>query len=430
MSEIKRKLVKISAACMAALLVGISTAGCAQGKLKKESEEKEITEIPVVFLVDPSTGLSSNQDFVNEFNELYKDEYFVNVEWLTESASGYREKLKQWNILDEMPAVITDAGFDYDLYRVLVENDRLVDLRPYMEQSGEWEKNRNNRMLRECMEPDGAIYLSPLESAVQSYAGIIYNTDLLAEAGWDTFPETWEEFWRCMEDLKRKGITPLSLHGSGSYWVPMLIATSYMYGRDEGRDFLEENFPESYRNPVMEDMLDMFRTLYKYTFEDGVEIDYQEAADRFLRGEAAVFANGYWMIEEMSEELKEKMSFAPFPGKILMNSPRMSAWAVTAGYDEDVIQGAARLLEYRILCDRKNTEELLAGEQEKNVKRTYIQAVEQVESVMPNYQMKWEQQIQNEFFSRYLPDFLDGTMNAETFLERMDETLKEIQNSK
>ena len=414
----------------ALLFIAFLCAGCSREEKTAEEKSEEPVKIPVVFRVDPATNVSNNLEFVEEFNALYEGEYVVEVEWLTESTAGYRERLKQWNVLDEMPAVITDAGFDYDFYRLLVEERRLVDLRPYMEKSPEWEATFRKEILEECQEEDGAIYLSPLGSSIQSYAGIIYNKELLAQAGYEEFPQTWEDFFDCLEKLKAQGIMPLSLHGSGSYWVPMLFATSYIYGTEEGTVFLKEDFPQSYNNESMYELLEVLTTLFEYTFEDAVEIEYDKAAERFQKGESAIFANGYWIVEEMPDEIKEQMGFAPFPGNILMNSPRMSAWAVTAGYDEEVTQGAVKLLEYRSQRERENTQRFYAKEDLNSLQEEYVEAVEQSERVMPNYQMKWEQEIQTDLFNEYLPIYLKGEMSKEDFLAEMDKRLEVIRKEK
>ena len=114
------------------LLIAFLCAGCSRRVEPEEKKQQEPVKIPVVFRVDPATNISTNLEFVEEFNAMYEGEYVVEVEWLTESTAGYRERLKQWNVLDEMPAIITDAGFDYDFYRLLVKEQRLVDLRPYI----------------------------------------------------------------------------------------------------------------------------------------------------------------------------------------------------------------------------------------------------------------------------------------------------------
>lgn len=386
--------------------------------------------IPVVFRVEPSTNVSDNQNFVDDFNREYAGIYRMDVEWLTESSAGYRNKLKQWNSLDEMPAIITDAGFDYDFYQLLVENHRLVDLKPYMEKSEFWMDSMNPGILTDCTEDDGSVYLSPLGSSVYTYAGIIYNEKYLRQAGYESFPETWDEFFECMEAIKAMGGTPLALHGSGSYWVPMLFATAYMEGTEEGKAFLAEDFPESYQNESMEDMLEFFKKLYEYTFDDVLQLDYEQASNRFLDGNAAMIANGQWMFDVMDEEIKQQMRFASFPGGILMNSPRMGAWAVSEGYDEEITEGAVKALEFRIKCEQESISALLNGEAETLLEKSYAEAIINVSTVMPNYQIKWEQEIQNEFFTEHMPEFLEDKIDIKDFLEMMDIQLKNIKARK
>ena len=60
----------------------------------------------------------------------------------------------------------------------------------------------------------------------------------------------------------------------------------------------------------------------------------------------------------------------------------------------------------------------------------YVEAVEQSEHVMPNYQMKWEQEIQTDFFNEYLPVYLKGEISAETLLTEMDNRLEAIRQEK
>ena len=49
---------------------------------------------------------------------------------------------------------------------------------------------------------------------------------------------------------------------------------------------------------------------------------------------------------------------------------------------------------------------------------------------MPNYQLKWEQELQNDFFTENIPGFLDGEKDAGSFLREMDERLGEIRAKK
>lgn len=420
-------LVVIGCLVIAAGIVILSQTVRREEDILRASVNEEIM-IPVIFRLDPSTGIADNATFVNEFNEAFDGQYYMSVDWLAESAGGYRNKLKQWNVLDEMPVLISDAGFDNDFYEVLIKDHRLVDLRPYMETSEFWMDVMNEDILADCTEDDGSIYLSPLASNLESFAGIIYNEDLLKQAGYDGIPKTWDEFFECLDALKNKGITPLALHGSGSYWVPMLFATAYLSGTEEGRIFLGEDFPQTYQKKCMEEMFLMMKKLYSYTFPDAVEIDFDTAGSRFINGEAAIIANGMWMFSSMKAH--DEMRFAMFPQQILMNSPRMSAWAVTAGHSEEVTLGAVKALEFRIQSEQETLRKMLEEKSDTQLEADYVEMAQKVEIIMPNYQMKWEQELQNEFFTENIPLFLNGTISVERLLEMMDRKVAEIENRK
>ena len=404
--------------------------GCSGETYEEETEAAaEEVILPVTFRADPTTNQSDNLSFVQDFNEAFAGEYYMDAEWLTETSGGYRNKIKQWNVLDEMPVLITDAGFDYDFYQILIENDRLVNLRPYMEASEFWMDVMNPDVLADCTEEDGGIYLAPLGSNVHTYAGIIYNEELLASVGYDTFPTTWDEFWECLDALQSAGITPLALHGSGSYWVPMLFATAYLYSSPEGQEFLNEGFPESFQRLSVKDMMNMLKKLFTYTFSDALELDYDQTAQRFLNDEAAIIANGKWMFDSIPEEEKEVLRFTCFPEQILMNSPRMSAWAATTGYSEEVTEGAVKALEFRIQCEQEEAKTVINNTADP-LQASYGETITQEHTIMPNYQLQWEQEIQNEFFTAYMPGFLNGSTTLSDFLIMLDERIHQIESKK
>ena len=77
--------------------------------------------------------------------------------------------------------------------------------------------------------------------------------------------------------------------------MPMLFATSYIYGTEEGAKFLKEDFQKSYENQSMSELLEMLTFIFEYTFEDAVEVEFDKAAERFQNGEAANFCK--WLLD-------------------------------------------------------------------------------------------------------------------------------------
>lgn len=410
--------------CCISFMIVFVLSGCQEINISQDKDKEEVV-IPAVFLMNPSTGIADHHELVDEFNKQYQGQYYIDVEWLTETASGYRAKLKQWNALDEMPVIITDAGFDRDFYELLVKNHRLINLKSYMYDSKAWLNAVQPDILENCEEKNGDIYLSPLGNPVNIYGGFIYNKSILESAGHERFPDNWKEFWKCLVDLQRKGRVPLALHGSGTYWVSMLIATACISGTQEGRAFLKETYPENYSNDSMTDLLNICNKLFDYTYADALEIDYDQAARRFFDGKAAIIANGRWMFDEMTDDQKDQYGFASFPDNTLLASPKLTAWAVTSGYDEDITEGAIKFLEYRTLRDKENAEHFLDSESRFYLEKTYKKAVANVKYIMPDYQLNWKQKVLNEFFTEYMPPLMKDEIDTEIFINILNKQITE-----
>lgn len=372
--------------------------GCGREQTAKLNTEVE-TEIPVTFLVNPDTGENENEELVAEFNEEYEGQYRLKVEWITDTAEGYRARIKTLNGLDKLPAVITDIGFDADFYNMMVVNERVVD-----------------------MEPSG--------NGSMSYGGFYYNKELFTQAGIQEFPTDWAGFYACLDKLKAAGITPLAIHGGSSYWTPLLIATAYMAGTPEGMAFLKTQYPQDYENESAKDMFGMLKRLYSYADSDAIHIERTEAARRFAEGKAAITANGGWMIVNFTKEEKDKVGFAPFPGNVLLKDMKMSTWAVTKGYSKEITEGAKEFLAFRERRDRKQEEAYFASSTEGVVEREYKQVIQQARSIMPNYQLKWEASIQEEFLVKNLPLYVEGEMNQDEFLKELNEAVQKINAEK
>lgn len=405
-----------------ALLMG---SGCSKGKEMAHEKQQEPISIPVCFVVDPQTGKSSNEELVSAFNEAYQGTYVLDVEWVTETAEGYRARMKRLNGLDQLPAILTDVGFDDNFYQLLIKNHRLVDLAPYMEEDSQWLSSMEPSILESCREPDGSMYLAPTGSALFSYGGFYYNKELFAKAGIAKFPETWDGFFDCLERLKQKGVTPLALHGGSSYWTALLIGTNYMAEKEEGEAFLNIQYPQSYDYAVVREMFAMIKKLYEYGDSDALKVEHARSAVRFQEGECAILANGGWMLLDFSKEQREHLGFAPFPGRQLMNEPKMSAWAVASGYSKEVTEGAAAFLRFRFLQDIESTE-LFMKKKSSILEEEYKNAIQKAERITPNYQLKWEGEIQDHVIVNQLPSYIQGKISIDELMEAIGREARRI----
>lgn len=403
------------------LLLAAVISVCLLQAISAAAEEK-VVEIPVLLRMDPQTNEANNLALVNAFNEEYAGKYHVEIQWLVETEAGYRNKIKQLNATDKLPAVITDIGFDDKFLTLLIENNRLVNLGPYIEESPEWKAAIREDIFAEMQGENQEIYVSPLGNLMYSSAGIVYNRHLLQQAGYDRVPDNWEDFFECLQKLKENGITPLALHGAGNYWVPMLFATAYCSREEEGKQFLSEKFPASYQNNVMVSMMEFMKKLYTYSYEDALEIEYAEAEKRFFSEEAAIIANGSWMFMGLDDKEKEKYDFTSFPEGKLVGSWEMTAWAAVMEQPEEVREGAVEFLKFRTLKDEQDIRKDMENTEDGgDIMSVYKEQVWNVKELVPNYQINWQQEIINDFLTAYIPQLIRGQITIDDFLQLMDE---------
>ena len=278
-----------------------------------------------------------------------------------------------------------------------------------------------------CTDENGAIYLGPISTAAFACSGMFWNQELFAQAGIETFPETWEEFWDCCEKLKAHGITPLALHTEGTAWAPMLIATAELTDSGEGAEFMKELFPDSYQNESGLRIANTLQRLFQYTTADALHSDFDVSHTNFFSGKAAMIPNGYWMIEQIPEEWKDKVRFSAFPGNKLIASPETFGWAVVSSYSDEIKAGAVEFLKFRTKFNRKEKEELLAtsGKNISPVLQDYVDAFTGNPQIVPNYQAKWNSILQDETLGKYLPGLAEGEITPEEFTKMEDASVRE-----
>lgn len=414
-------------AAAAALLLAVTAAGCSEKNVQTSDGEEEVS-IPIVLIVDSSTGIRNEETLIQEFNRIYDGKWQADVEWIMETEEEYRQNLKRQNVTDTLPAVITDLRMLPAFYYMMIQDGRIEELSDYIYTDEEWKSMIEPSVLESCSEEDGSIYLGPISTAAFSCSGMFWNEELFARAGIESFPETWEEFWKCCEQLESCGITPLALHTEGTAWAPMLIATAEAASSEEGAEFMEEFYPETYQNESGLRIARTLQRLFSYTTEDALYADFDVSYENFFSGRAAMIPNGYWMMDQIPEEWQDKVRFSAFPENKMISSPETFGWAIVSGYNEEVKEGAAALLKLRTRLNMEQREELFTRDPEEMIsaERDYIAAYKNGLQLVPNYQVKWNSILQEETLGEILPDLAQGKMTPEEFTEKEDESIRKF----
>lgn len=414
-------------AAAAALLLAVTAAGCSEKNVQAPGGEEEVS-IPVVLIVDSSTGIRNEENVIQEFNRIYDGKWQADVEWIMETEEEYRQNLKRQNVTDTLPAVITDLRMLPAFYYMMIQDGRIEELSDYIYTDEEWKSMIEPSVLESCSEEDGSIYLGPISTAAFSCSGMFWNEELFARAGIESFPETWEEFWKCCEQLESCGITPLALHTEGTAWAPMLIATAEAASSEEGAEFMEEFYPETYQNNSGLRIAQTLQRLFSYTTEDALYADFDVSYENFFSDRAAMIPNGYWMMDQIPEEWQDKVRFSAFPENKMISSPETFGWAIVSGYSEEVKEGAAALLKLRTRLNMEQREELFTRDPEEMIpaERDYIAAYKNGPQLVPNYQVKWNSILQEETLGEILPELARGKMSPEEFTEKEDESIRKF----
>ena len=417
-------------AFLCVVLVVMLLVGCESEEEKKTQNSQSEIKIPMILTVDPSTGKKNEEKVVVKFNEEYDGIYEIDVEWVMETEDEYRQNLKRLNVTDKLPAIITDLRMLPSFYQMMIEDERIEDLSPYILEDDEWMSMIEPVVLDSFRESDGKIYLAPLSTAAFSCSGVFWNEELFEKAGIDEFPETWEEFWNVCERLESYGITPLALHTEGTAWAAMLLATAELSDTPEGAEFMKEIFPESYQNESGLHMAETLKRLFSYTTKDAIGQNFDVSYENFFSGKAAMIPNGYWMIDQIPEgEWEEKVRFSPFPGNKLVSSPETFGWSIVSGYSDEVKKGAVEFLKFRTKLNKEEKEELFrdTGASGGQVVQDYIRAYQGNPQIVPNYQVKWNSILQEETLGTYLPDLISGKITPEQFTQEEDKSIEQFE---
>ena len=343
---------RLTALALAALMTAGCLSGCGGGGettdegASTESTGEEIVINYPTFQCGVNTASPVVDQLIEEFNAEYAGKYRIQKEDVPGDAN-YVDKIKVQLGTGDLPPVVYGGG--YNLLDLALAKDVVVDLTPYVEADPEWKALYSDVALT-TNSRDGKIYASSSEG---SLVGYFYNKELFEKAGIAEPAKTWDEFWQQCDKLKAAGTTPLALDTADSAWVTSLwagamIATS----GDEGYEFMKQMNPIDYNNqPTIDAFTNVQKMLQEYTTLDAIGGKYEHAANNFLSGQAAMIANGPWMIGDFSDETKttadfaDKVGVAIFPGNFVYDAP-IQGYFVTKQDDPALEEAAVEMVKF------------------------------------------------------------------------------------
>lgn len=156
--------------------------------------------------------------------------------------------------------------------------------------------------------------------------GIVYNVDMLKSVGYDNPPATYDELLDCCNKLKEKGIAPFAWGGQEiGYWDFVVQGWWAQYsGVDKWQDFFQFESADVFKDEGRVKALEAFKKLlvdengeWTNSVSAPMGRDHMEAAQQFVKGEAAMTPTGSWIETEIGEFLPEDFNMAIMPTPVI-----------------------------------------------------------------------------------------------------------------
>ena len=129
------------------------------------------------------------------------------------------------------------------------------------------------------------------------------NMDLLAKAGWEEIPSTYDDLIKCCDDLLAAGITPFGCAGTETWCVTEYLEP--IIEKTIGYEKLNAIFAgtESWNDPAIATAVDTLQSMVTkgYFAADGLTLGNDQIRDAFAAGAYAFYQNGSWNCGKISE---------------------------------------------------------------------------------------------------------------------------------
>jgi raffinose/stachyose/melibiose transport system substrate-binding protein len=265
-------------------LVGASAAAAApKGEITINCQECEASSTDVF--------AQSWNDTVTAFNAKYKGTYKVNVQHY----GGGTNDLPYWQrlaIAGRLPDIFVIQSTEL---ATIAKTGKLYDLASDLSRDKSWKSSFYPGAFDALSGSQGQIWAIPEE---RDTVGIYYNKALFAKAGIKSFPRTWSEFLADCAKLKAVGVTPVAMDGD---WVTQLMWADLIGTQPGGAQFLSKGIRSGgYASKAfVVKATEYLKSLQTsgYVNKDAFTGDYTNAANPFLQEQAAMIANGPWMVQ-------------------------------------------------------------------------------------------------------------------------------------
>lgn len=228
--------------------------------------------------------------------------------------NAYYTKLKTLAASNNLPDIFISKGSELAMFAA---NDTVVPLNEILEADKDWKDGFLPSSFND-LSSNGQTYGIPFSMLATSV--VYYNKQILADAGYDTFPATWTEFVDAIEKIKALGIVPIAL-GNKEQWVAGSCILSALGDRFTGPEWFESvngNTGAKFTDAAFVESLSAFQSLAKMGAfnSDMNSINNDQQKTVYFNGKSAMFMEGSWAIGAVAaapQEIADNTGVAILP---------------------------------------------------------------------------------------------------------------------
>ena len=427
-----KKFTRIAAFLLVALMM-VSVAAIAAAEI-------------VVTLPHYKTGENVGAKFfepqVARFNEKYDGQYEIVIEEITQEM--YADKMKQLTQQKKLPFLVEQYDTDW-MTNVIVPNGLYYDLTEFLAEHPEvdslipdYDREFNTR-------EHG--YVS-LNYNVVRPIGLYYNADMVALEKAPGAYADWAEFEAALGENKLAHMT------GENAWTSVLVLSAMIAQEEGGVELLNAHTVDKladFSHPAIVNAVAKFQAhMQKFASANTVGAIYADAANTFMSKNAAVIANGSWMVGDFAEDGGKwsngfdgtTVKAGMFPGNVgIASTTGGYGWFIPATTKGDELEVAKAFLafmmskeelEYYMLAEGGShqgfepSEEFLAKRAADSVLLDeYCSAVNAETVMIPNLSDCMPNSVAASTFGTLLPKLIDGSYTAEQFCEQLTKAAAE-----
>ncbi|MDR1232371.1 MAG: ABC transporter substrate-binding protein [Spirochaetaceae bacterium] len=433
---------KLSVCLVLAVAVGL-VLGCSGAKKTGRNAAGEIEVTIPHYKTGQNVGAVFFLPQIERFNKKYAGTYKIVIEEIVQDM--YNEKMMQLGQQKKLP-VLLEGGGNQEWYRdFIIPGNMFVDLKPWLDAHPDIKNRLTPENIAYNTTNDGKIF--SVGYPVVRPIGIYYNTTLYQPS--KSFAETtWDAV------LAELGSNKIALMTGENAFSTQLVLSSLIASEPGGKEILQAGFVNKItdfnKKPLIDAIAKLQNLFRNYASSNAVGAVYADAANSFMSKNAALIANGSWMMGDFANTNSDKWSNgfngadvhgSVFPGNIAVGGMGIGySWWISSNATDDEKQLAYAYLEFILSPEELEqymlieggttprmelSDSFLAKRAENRLMEEYIGAVNADTVLCPTWEEAVLPSIASSDFPRLLPLLATGRMTAQEFCAELTDKAAE-----